>query len=285
MKHAVTIFAVLLTVAITSTTASAQLRGDVDLNNYVSAPDLNIILTNWHMGLNPPPSWTDGDIDPYNSPDDFVGASDYNEVLTYWASGTFVPLTPVAQSTPAFQWVEVLDPDVPAGYRCWDGMIQTSTDLSVVELVLHTDLPGDIYQHAFGAETEPDPAAYAIPGLEALEFDTYVTMGAWPYQAHVQVILGAVDLHAGATKIFDNRDLNISWAWSPITAPSGPGTYQVARVTLADTASGAWEMAAWETGNQNPSYFVAPFLNGALPEPATLGLLLLGGLALLSRRK
>jgi len=49
MKTAINIFAVLLLLAGTSTTAFAQFHGDVDLSNYVSAPDVYKVITNPHF--------------------------------------------------------------------------------------------------------------------------------------------------------------------------------------------------------------------------------------------
>ena len=267
MKTVINIFAALLLLAGTSTPAFAQLPGDVDLSNYVSAPDVYTIITNW--GREGPPSipWTEGDVDPYPGGDDRVDLFDLNQVVFNWSSGTFVPLSPVEQPTPALQFVEVIDPDVPDGYRCWDAMLDTSSNIAIVEMIMNTNSPDDVYQHPFGMEIQSDPAFY--PGFPELEFDTYVTVGAWSYPTPTIIIDGAIDLQPAATKIFDNQNLNISW--SPGGNFSGSGNFQVARITLGAGARGIWEMAGWETGNPNPSYFKGTIINGAILAPGLLG--------------
>ncbi len=267
MKTAINIFAVLLLLAGTSTTAFAQFHGDVDLSNYVSAPDVYKVITNWGMAGPPAIPWTEGDVFPYPGGDDLVSLVDLQEVVAYWSLGTFVPLTPVVQPTPALQLVEVLDPGVPDGYRSWDTMLATSSDLAIVEMIVNTNSLGDIYQHIVGMETEPNPAFY--PAIPDLEFDTYVTMGAWSYPTPTIIIDGAIDLLPGVMKIFDSQNLNITW--SPGGNFSVPGNYQVARITLATTANGTWELAGWETGNPNPSYFRGTIVNGVIAEPSLLG--------------
>ena len=47
MKTAINIFAVLLIIVCTSTTLFAQMRGDVNLDNYVSAPDQAVSQLLW----------------------------------------------------------------------------------------------------------------------------------------------------------------------------------------------------------------------------------------------
>ena len=266
MKTVINIFAALLLLAGTSTPAFAQLPGDVDLSNYVSAPDVYTIITNYgfaEVGI----PWTDGDVHPYPGGDDMVSLADLTEVVAYWGFGTFVPLAPVEQPTPALQFVEVLDPNVPDGYRCWDAMLNTSSNVAIVEMIMNTNSAGDVYQHPFGMEIQSDPAVY--PGFPELEFDTYVTVGAWSYPTPTIIFHGAMDLQESAMKVFDNQNLNISW--SPGGNFSGAGNFQVARITLAAGASGTWEMAGWETGTPNPSYFQGTIINGVILDPGLLG--------------
>jgi hypothetical protein len=267
MKTAIKIFALLLLVTCTSTTVFAQMRGDVNLDNYVSAPDAHRIITNWGIAAAGTP-WTEGDVAPYPGGDDQVDFTDLTEVVAYWGSGTPVPLSPIVQANPAMQWAEVIDPNVPAGYRCWDFMLDTASNLEIMEMILTTNTTGDIYQHPlWGAETEPDPYYYAP--FPELEFDTYVTLGAWSFPTPTVLMGGAIDIEAGSMKVFNDQDLNITWTTRG--DESGPGIFQVARITVADTAVGIWEIAAWETGNDDPSYFQGSIVNGEIFGPFLLG--------------
>ena len=80
--------------------------------------------------------------------------------------------------------------------------------------------------------------------------------------------------------------LDVSWGTSG-GAESGPGTFHVARVTVRDGAAVAW--AAWGAQTNVGGEPIVPVevwgSNVDLPEPATLGLLLMGSLTLLRRRR
>jgi len=96
---------------------------------------------------------------------------------------------------------------------------------------------------------------------------------------------GAIDIPGGSPQtIFNTQNLNIAWI-PPFGNTTGPGTFQVARVTLKNTADGTWKFLGYGTDGANPELFEGPIVDGVpLPEPATLGLLLLGSLTLLRRR-
>ena len=87
------------------------------------------------------------------------------------------------------------------------------------------------------------------------------------------------DIEPGSSLVFDDQTLSIAWALTG-GSNSGPGTFEVARVTLKDGAIGTWKFKGWETGGDGEDF------EGLLPipEPGTVGLVLLGGLALLGRR-
>ena len=64
-----------------------RLPGDVNGDDYVSAPDLTTVITNWGTtGA----TREEGDL----SGDGTVSAPDYSEVITYWGSGTPPPSEP-----------------------------------------------------------------------------------------------------------------------------------------------------------------------------------------------
>ena len=173
------------------------------------------------------------------------------------------------------QWNLADDPagNTPDGYTSWDLMVTTSTNLAVMEMILEADAAGDIYQDAVGGITEPNPGLF--PSFPSLEFDTYVTM-----PPTYSVIGPPVDIDPASSLVFDDQTLSITWAAAG-GAESGPGTFQVARVTLKDDATGTWRFMGWETGADG-QYFEGTLAD--IPEPATLGLLVIGGLLLLRRR-
>ena len=144
---------------------------------------------------------------------------------------------------------QVDDPDVPEGYTAYDFLAVADTNLAAFELILDASQPDSIYQHEFGsAYTEPMPAMIAT--YPELEFDTYVTLGAWGYPSPTNVISGAVDILRGSTILFDDQHINISWVISDGSYKSGPGVFRVARITLANNASAEWTIMGWQTGDE-----------------------------------
>ena len=138
---------------------------------------------------------------------------------------------------------------VPEGYTTYDFLAVTDTNLAAFEMILEADTPGSIYQHAYGsAYTEPMPAMVAT--YPELEFDTYVTMGAWEYPSPTNVISGAIEIDPDSVLTFDEQTLNILWALSDGTYKSGPGVFRIARVTLANNASATWTLMGWQTGDE-----------------------------------
>ena len=179
-------------------------------------------------------------------------------------------------------WNLADDPEgnTPEGYTSWDLMFEVGTNLDRMELIVETDSAGDIYQHIAGnGYFEPNP--YWIEnGFPEVEFDTYVTAGAWDYPAPVTALTGAVTIEPGSSLTFDDQDLNIQW-FVDGGQDSGPGTFQVARLTVRDGATGSWRFMGFEDGGDG-QYFEGSL---PIPEPATVGLLLMGGLAMIRRRR
>lgn len=191
-----------------------------------------------------------------------------------------------AQAVISMEWVLVNDPggDTPAGYTAWDLMVTTATNLALQEFIITAANPGDIYQDTgLGSNpyTEPNPAGF--PGTPSLEFDTYVTLGAWSYASPTNIAGAAVDIQGlpARTETFDDQLLDIAWA--PIGGNnSGPGTFQVARVTTKD---GTYNSTIWEYWGKETGQVDATTASGAIPEPTTLLLLVGPALAVLRRRR
>ena len=153
------------------------------------------------------------------------------------------------------QWVPAEDPggSTPAGYLSWDLMATTTTNLAFQAMIVGTGALDDIYQNTSGSTyTEPNPASFGAD--PTLEFDTYVTLGAWSYATPTFVLGGATDILPGSVLTFGTQNLNISWSPMP-GSNSGAGTFQVARVTLKDTADGTWQFLGWQTGSIDAELF------------------------------
>ena len=149
------------------------------------------------------------------------------------------------------------------------------------ELIIVGNDLGDIYQNTLGSTyTEPDPLGF--PADPAVEFDTYVTLGAWSYPTPTMVLSGAMTAQQtfgfpiNSTIIFDSQNLDIAWA--PIIGNfSGAGTFHIARVTIKNGLTLPYYYWGSESGSTASE-------QGFIPEPATLALLLVGGLAALRRK-
>ena len=190
-----------------------------------------------------------------------------------------------AQADVGIQWVKSPDPggNTPAGYTAWDLMVTTATNLAVQELYIAADTAGDIYQNdSLGSQPELEPNPAGFPGDPQLEFDTYVTIGAWPYATPTSIIGGAVDIVGSGPGVMTNQNINLAWA--PKDVPpgplTGPGNFQVARVTTKDNAWMTWQYWGKETNQE-----FATTASGSIPEPTTLLLLVGPALAVLLRRR
>ena len=152
---------------------------------------------------------------------------------------------------------------VPAGYTTYEFYATTDTNLAAFEMILEASKEGGIYQHAGGnGYYEPNP--FLVASYPELEFDTYVTMGAWPYPSPVNAIGGAVDILPGSVLTFDDTTLNITWAISSGSYLSGPGTFLIARVTLANDSAASWILRGQQTGDEFPAVLISGdiFLQG-----------------------
>jgi hypothetical protein len=157
-------------------------------------------------------------------------------------------------------------------------MYTVDTHVSIVAIYMESDnpAPGDFYQNPNGGITGP-PSSGTIASDPFAEFDTYITM-----PGSFSVLAAATDIVPGQRSLtFDDQLLDITWAVSTGYF-SGPGTFNVARVTIKDGVSVPYMIKGWQR-NVTPSIYFEGLL--AAPEPGTLGLVLVGGLALLRRKR
>jgi len=122
-------------------------------------------------------------------------------------------------------------------YRVFDIMADTSTNLAVMELVLKTSDPGDLYQDN-SAPDNPNEA-----------YSTYVTIGdPRGSNAPGTLVLGApVNIDPESNLVFDDQNLSIAWAPAKDEATKS-GRFQIARIVLKDDASASWTLMGWQTG-------------------------------------
>jgi hypothetical protein len=176
-------------------------------------------------------------------------------------------------------------------YTTNDIEITTTSKWLGCQLIIDVDVSGTIYQHPLYGQSYPQPGFWGM--VPELEFDSFVTEGSSPLGA-ASYSGGAVDLGGATGETFDTGLIDIGWfkSGSDIT-----GEIMVARVTLADTAQGYFGFLATSSpAETGPMYKLlndqtgvyGEIVNGEMiivPEPATVGLLALGGLGLLIRRR
>ena len=147
----------------------------------------------------------------------------------------------------------------------WEGGADWTSAALVVELT-----SGDAYQDGFGSDSPPTEAFF--PTFPALEYDTYVGILSGEGNG---IAGGAGDIGGGALSL-NAPQISVSWF---NTGTNDTGVVGIGMITLSDDAAGTWTLlSAGETTTGTVE-------GGAMvPEPASLALLGLGGLAALRRR-
>jgi PEP-CTERM motif len=146
--------------------------------------------------------------------------------------------------------------------------------------VLKIDLTaGSVYNDAgFGADGPPTSAFIGL--VPALAFDSYVGI---IDDATAGIAGGAGDLGGGAQNLAGGGVDAASITWFN-TATGDTAAVQVANITLSDDAAGSWALITSFAGGLVQTG--GTIVGGALvPEPASLALMGLGGLAALRRRR
>ena len=195
-----------------------------------------------------------------------------------------VVVASLASTASAVITMEVVPVDNSAqltGYVTQDLVITTDSDWLGAQLVVQPDATGLIYQDDMGNTNPQSPNPAFFSAFPTLEFDTYVTDGNLGQSVSTT---GAVDLGGPASAIFDGDELSIAWYTD---ATDNIGTFVAARVTLADTAGGTWKFLATAFPAEGPRVELmdGTIVGGVMPEPATMGILALGGLIALKRRR
>ena len=259
-----------LLLALVHPARAQSLVGDLNADGFVGALDLDIVLLDWG---NAPPN------DPRADPtgDGAAGQDDLDTVQADWGQGVHLPLTP----TPgiALDFRELDNSGYLTGYVTQDLVIETTTDWLGAQLIVTLDEPGKIYQDRFGTFDAHPPCdiGWTPP---TVEYDTYVGAG---FLCERTPLTGAVDLGGDPTWTFDEDDISIGWY---TTDTDDIGEFWVARITLADDASGTWQFLATAAPAEGPLLLASgPVVDGYMvPEPMS-GMLAACGLAWLIGKK
>jgi hypothetical protein len=183
------------------------------------------------------------------------------------------------------------------------GLTTTSASAAIsVNFNFDTSVPGGVANNAT-VDTDSDflsavilveltsgslinPNSFA-PGVETFfnafpgTLDTFVSANGNP---SVGIAGGAGDLDAGApaAATFDPTILGVAW-FSPGADTDDIGTdLPIGTFAFTDDATGTWQLLVINAANEQ-ALLSGVVVNGLIPEPASLGLLSLGGLALLRR--
>jgi hypothetical protein len=205
---------------------------------------------------------------------------------------------------------DLLDPFtvIPADtYITNDIVVTVDSDWLSAQMLIEPTEPGLIFQHATasGLYNEQSPNSATFPAWACLEYDTYISNGTLGAACG---IAPAVDLGDPGVEdppgsgeyvpVFGTQSsgtpsdrLAIAW----FTTGNEVGTLAVARITLSTSAQGTWSFLVTASPADDPennffgpkeTLLELPIVDGYLvPEPATLGLLAIGGLGVLIRRK
>ena len=159
------------------------------------------------------------------------------------------------------------------GAACYDIALTSDRDLLGCQIQDVTEDGGGIYNNGMGGDGKPDPNWIAM--VPALEFDSYVDMP------------GVVNILAGTmASPISSADPNTWMDYGDVTNDGAQTDFVVVRITLDDpNATGTMDMRVKQLGPGGTGQESFFFDDIPLPEPATMSLLALGGLAAIRRRR
>lgn len=160
------------------------------------------------------------------------------------------------------------------GFTTMDVTIDSDTDWTAGAILLELT-SGSIYQDTFGGDVNA-PSGPIINAFPSSAFDTYVG----DPHGGASIAGGALDIPGAGAQEFSTSRLSVAWN-SAGADTADVGLVVIARITLSNDAFGLLTLALTESGSTEKTLISIP-ING--PEPASLALLGLGGLAVLRRR-
>lgn len=168
-----------------------------------------------------------------------------------------------------------------SGYVTNDLIVTTDGYEWTQSQILLTLTSGSVYQEPGYGEWYPQPSFYGL--VPELEFDTWMCDGDGSQPSSQKC---AANLTGGDAFNWDTSHLDAVW----YTNGEFEGTYLNARITLTDDAQGTWAYCNWDAEDETmdvlyegSGYLVVD--GYMIPEPATMAMLMLGGLGVLARRK
>lgn len=172
--------------------------------------------------------------------------------------------------------------DIPADTYVTNDLVATCASDWLSAVLIVTPTGGGIYNHGLGAANPQSPMAALLPMYPALQYDTYVSNGVI---GETVSTAAAVD-YGYSSVVFDGASIAIAYY---TTDTDDLGVLNLARVTLENTCQGLWTLAATASPAGGPKVLWEDGVisEGRLfiPEPATLGLLAIGEIGMLIRRK
>jgi hypothetical protein len=176
-------------------------------------------------------------------------------------------------------------PWAAAGYRCFDlkVTVKTATDSwTTASADANISVNGTFWNHPNGGDKQPNVNNFPFFGLT--RFDSfYCSAEEWP-NPDLDTNADATSFAPGSPSASTTTHRAAEWYSDPLAPTAYGGTYTIARYTLLPTGTGVLRVTGntyvASTGGNPHAYDVQV----TFPEPGSMALLALGGLALIRRR-
>ena len=166
-----------------------------------------------------------------------------------------------------------------------DLVVNTTLDWTSCEITITPDANGLIYQDAMGGNAPPLEAWVGM--VASLEWDTYASGGGFSTSSSTGIAPAFTDdSNTPLDNIFTADKISLVTYYTSTT--NDIGTIGLFRTTLDDSAGGSWTCNVYDAGSATiPARMLGgDIVDGVmLPEPATMLMLIGGGLGVFMRRR